>query len=329
MEREGDEGNDNHVGKTDHEDDHEEENEDEHEGDQEDVRVDDHEDEHTDEHSDGHSEEEELSSSESSKFSSARIVVQPQRSPRYSDLEVRAIQDGVQRAWGRGSLHSDSGISVRSSSPDQGSPVMQHKLPTVFDEPGTEQDPRDSYRMERYGFQFTPEPPTDRNPHFGHKHWPSLEADHSQCPEAYFAPSPPMLAQTAHDAGVELSEMSPRLPHQLIKGTLHQQRPRSKASTTGYEFLASNIHSKDDALLKPIYRKFEMLNNRMLLFLQDELSEMEEELKELDDAIAHEEQNGGGRLASRRAEAKLPSRLQWHRLDLLGRSFAKAEQYSE
>ena len=334
MEHEGDEDKDDSVGETDQEDDHADDHEDDGEDYHEDEREDEHEDEHEDhrseeEHSDDHSEEEALSSSESSKSNPARIVIQPQRSPRYSDLEVRAIQDGVQRAWGRGSLHSDSGISVRSSSPDQGSPVMQHKLPTVLDEPGTQQDPQDSYRMERYGFHFTPEPAIDRNPPFGHKHWPSLEADHSQCPEAYFAPSPPMLAQTAHDAGVELSEMSPRLPHQLIRGTSRQERPRPKASTTGYEFLASNIHSKDDALLKPIYRKFEMLNNRMLLFLQDEISEMEEQLKDLDDAIAHEEQNGAKRSASRRAEAKLPSQLQWHRLDLLGRSFAKVEQYSE
>ena len=56
---------------------------------------------------------------------------------------------------------------------------------------------------------------------------------------------------------------------------------------------------------------------------------MEEQLKDLDGAIALEEQSNSGRLASRRAEAKLPSRLQWHRLDLLGRSFAKVEQYSE
>ncbi|CAF9936382.1 MAG: hypothetical protein ALECFALPRED_006834 [Alectoria fallacina] len=285
-------------------------------------------------HEDSHLEDEQLSSGESSnsskssKSSSARILAQPQRSPRYSDLEVRAIQDGVQRAWGRGSLHSDSGISVRSGSPDQGSPILQQKLPTVFDEPSIEQGPQDSYHMERYGFQLTPDPATDRNPAFGHKHWPSLETEHNQCPEAYYAPSPPMLAQAAHDAGVELSEMSPRLPLQLIRGTSHQDRPRPKASTTGYEFLASNIHSKDDALLKPIYRKFEMLNNRMLLFLQDEISEMEEQLKDLDDAIAHEEQSSVGRSASRRAEAKLPSQLQWHRMDLLGRSFAKVEQYN-
>ena len=276
-----------------------------------------------------HPEEEKLSSSEGSNSSDERIIPQPQRSPRYSDLEVRAIQDGVQRTWGRGSLHSDSGISVRSSSPDQGSPIMQHKLPTVFDESDTQHNQQGSYRMEGYGFHFTPEPATDRNPAFGHKHWPSLETDDNQCPEAYYAPSPPMLAQTAHDAGVELSEMSPRLPRRLNRDHPYKDRPRPTASPTGYEFLASNIHSKDDALLKPIYRKFEMLNNRMLLFLQDEISEMEEQLKDLDDAIAHEEQNSLGRSASRRAEAKLPSQLQWHRLDLLGRSFAKVEQYSK
>ena len=281
------------------------------------------------EHEDDRSEDEELSSGESSNSSSARILAQPQRSPRYSDLEVRAIQDGVQRVWGRGSLHSDSGISVRSNSPDQGSPILQHKLPTVFDEPSTEQDMQNSYRMERYGFQLTPDPAADRNSALGHKHWPSLETNHNQCPEACYAPSPPLLAQNAYDAGVELSEMSPRLPHQLIRGTSHQERPRPKASTSGYEFLASNIHSKDFALLKPIYRKFEMLNNRMLLCLQDEISEMEDQLKELDDAIAHEEQNSVRRPASRRAEAKLPSQLQWHRLDLVGRSFVKVEQYSK
>ena len=281
------------------------------------------------EYEDNYSEEEKVSASESSDSSSARVMAQPQRSPRYSDLEVRAVQDGVQRAWGRGSLHSDSGISVRSSSPDQGSPVMQHKLPTVFDEPDAQHDPQEPYRMEQYGFQLTTNPLIDRNLSYNHKHWPSLETDRNQCPEAYFVPSPPMLAQSAHDAGVELSEMSPRLPDRLIRDTPQEERPRRKVSATGYELLASNIHSKDDALLKPIYRKFEMLNNRMLLFLQDEISEMEEQLKELDDAITHEEQSYFGRSASRRAEAKLPSQLQWHRLDLLGRSFAKVEQYSE
>ena len=205
---------------------------------------------------------------------------------------------------------------------------MQHKLPTVFDESDTQHDPQASYHMERYGFQLTPDPASQREIAFGHKHWPSLENDHNQSLEAYYAPSPPMLAQT-FDTGVELSEMSPRLPRRPTRDTSHKERPGPKASATGYEHLASNICAKDDALLKPIYRKFETLNNRMLLFLQDEISEMEEQLKELDDAIAHEEQSNLTRSASRRAEAKLPTQLQWHRLDLLGRTFAKVEQYSE
>ena len=279
-------------------------------------------------HGDNHPEEEELSAGESSGSSSPGIIAQPQLSPRYSDLEVRAIQDGVQHSWGRGSLHSDSGISVRSSSPDQTSPIMQHKLPTVFDEPAIEQGPQDSYRMDRYKFHLTPEPAADHNSTFSHKHWPSLETNHSTCPEAYYAPSPPMLAQTDHDAGVELSEMSPRLPHHLLRSTSHRG-PQPKASVTGYEFLASQLHSQSHAILKPIYRKFETLNNRMLLLLQDEISEMEDQLKELDDAIAHEEQNSMRKSASRRAEAKLPSQLQWHRCELVGRSFAKVEQYSK
>lgn len=99
-------------------------------------------------------------------------------------------------------------------------------------------------------------------------------------------------------------------------------------SKTGYDLLASNIAARNDAVLSPIYRKFETLNNRMLLYLQDEISEIEDSLLELDNAIAAEEAQLGEGPPSRRSEANLPSQLQWHRLDLLSRSFAKVEQYS-
>lgn len=68
----------------------------------------------------------------------------------------------------------------------------------------------------------------------------------------------------------------------------------------------------------------------MLLYLQDEIAQMEEELEELDAAISSEDADLGGRgPASRRSEAKMPSQLQWHRMDLMGRTFAKVEQYSK
>lgn len=273
-----------------------------------------------------HHPEEPLSSRSSS--ASARLMDRPQPSPRYSDLEVRTIQDGVQRVWGRDSLHSDSGISdMRSSSPDQESPTLQKRLPTLPDEPWAEVDGQDAQYSYAgtYGIQDSPDLSGDRSSALRHKHWPSLETNHGQSPEPYYAPSPARLTNVSQDY---MPELYPRPSTELVRGISNEIAPRGKAGKTGYELLASKIDSQGDAGLRPIYRKFETLNNRMLLYLQDEICEMEHQLGELDDAIAHEEQSHGGKRASRRAEAKLPSQLQWHRLDLLSRSFAKVEQYS-
>lgn len=268
-----------------------------------------------------------------SSSASTRMMDRPQVSPRYSDLEVRSIQDNAQRVWARESLHSDSGISdMRSSSPDQESPILQKKLPTLPDEPWAEIDGQDAQYSYSgaYGIQDSPDLSGERRPSaFRHKHWPSLEETrHGQSPGPYYPRSPTRLIDVVHDA---VPEMFSRPSNQLVRSTssTHEVATRSKPKQLGYDLLASKIDSRGDAVLRPIYRKFETLNNRMLLYLQDEISEMEDQLRELDDAIAHEERANGGKPASRRAEAKLPSQLQWHRLDLLGRSFAKVEQYSK
>ena len=258
--------------------------------------------------------------------SSAGRADLPPMSPRYSDLEVRAI-DSVQRSWARGSLHSDSGISVRSSSPDQDSPTMHHKLPTVFDEANVKADTQDNDDMGSYGLEISPDP-ADPCSAFGHKHWPSLETNHNFGPEAYYAPGPHRLTQTPHNDTAQMPDLCPLPVEQIVKHASRSERLPAKRGKSGYEFLASNIDSRNDALLKPIYRKFEMLNNRMLLYLQDEIVEMEDQLRDLDEAIAQEEQSHGTKSASRRAEARLPSQMHWHRVDLLNRSFAKVEQYS-
>lgn len=257
---------------------------------------------------------------------SPRFRDMPQRSPRYSDLEVRAIQNGAPHTWGRASLHSDSGISdMRSSSPDPESPVLQHKLPKVFDKPNVEVN---SPYEGAYGIlEKSPHLSPQRGDIYSHKHWPSLEM--SQGPETCYPPSPPQLTQTPHNTSYLTPETYARPAKQLARSTSHLEGSQTRVIQSGYDLLSSNIDSHNPAFLKPIYRKFEMLNNRMLLYLQDEIAEMEEQLTELDNAIAHEEQNMGQRPASRRAEAKLPSQLQWHRMELLGRSFAKIEQYSK
>jgi len=214
---------------------------------------------------------------------------------------------------------------MRSSSPDAESPVLQHKLPTVFDEPSIEVDgPYEG----AYGLlEASPDSSAERGDIISHKHWPSVEMN--QGPEAHYAPSPPQLTQTPHDSGYMIPETYARPANQLVRSTSYLDSSQTKPRKSGYDLLASQIDSYDPAFLKPIYRKFEMLNNRMLLYLQDEIAEMEGQLRELDEAIAHEEQRIGQRPASRRAEAKLPSQLQWHRMELLGRSFAKVEQYSK
>jgi hypothetical protein len=80
-----------------------------------------------------------------------------------------------------------------------------------------------------------------------------------------------------------------------------------------------------------MYRKFEQLNHRVLLHLQDEISELEEELRQIDECIAqYAPRNESGQLqpASRRGEARYGNELHYKRTELLGRIFLKLGQYS-
>ena len=245
-----------------------------------------------------------------------------QMSPGYSDLEVRTIQDGVQRAWGRASLHSDSGISLHSGSPDPDSPILQHKYPMIQEDiPDALEATVDDDEPHMARHQKSPDRQTAQSVS-SPRHWPLLESNHYNVPEAcHVSPQRTSFGDVPFRQP-QVPEMGTRFNHGSRPS---KSAPRQRA---GYDFLASSINSQDDAVLKPIYRKFEMLNNRMLLYLQDEISEIEEQLRELDAAIAQEDAELGKGPESRRSEAQLPSQLQWHRLDLLGRSFAKVEQYS-
>jgi hypothetical protein len=108
----------------------------------------------------------------------------------------------------------------------------------------------------------------------------------------------------------------------------------------GYELLAHKLtglsRNKTDKLeehaVVPMYRKFEQLNHRILLHLQDEISELEEELRDLDECIAQSSPRGeAGHVhpASRRGEARYGGELHYKRTDLLGRIYLKLGQYSK
>lgn len=103
----------------------------------------------------------------------------------------------------------------------------------------------------------------------------------------------------------------------------------SERTIAGYEKLALELASSRSPV-RPLYRKFEFLNHRLLLQLQDELAELEEELRRMDEIIAQLEPNDGKPLpASRRGEAYYGTEIHYRRTVLLGRIFIKAEQYNK
>jgi hypothetical protein len=115
----------------------------------------------------------------------------------------------------------------------------------------------------------------------------------------------------------------------------------NQTTLTGYELLATELTSADTAI-QPLYRKFDYINHRILLHLQDELSELEEQLRILDESIAQfattnspplslpggTHRRHSGPAASRRADAFYGNDMHHRRTALLGRIFIKTEQYS-
>ncbi|KAL1586045.1 hypothetical protein WHR41_04807 [Cladosporium halotolerans] len=122
----------------------------------------------------------------------------------------------------------------------------------------------------------------------------------------------------------------------------------SKTTLAGYELLATHLAPPTSSTstttaephLTPLYRKFTHLHHRILLHLQDELAEMESQLRVLDEIVAqtytsppnpdpaHHEKQTQHHPASRRAESHPHTPpIFAHRTALLGRIFLKKQQY--
>ena len=256
----------------------------------------------------------------------------PDRVYRLPRSEYQSSKDTRHQPWDESpvpplSHYSDSGISVRSSSPERDSPVMRHKFLSnrayrkSFKENSV--DPSQSPLISTYVSR--PASPRISNAS-------SYSADMS--PEAYYSADPRFESQ--HTRSGPPYEYVP--PHQgpnafstTVNGRALQKQshePSEELKRSGYDLLACSISSHSHTELKPIYRKFENLHNRMLLHLQDEISELEGDLQAVDRLIADDAKYSGLKKASRRAEAKMPSQLQWHRMEIMGRIFVKLEQYS-
>ena len=130
-------------------------------------------------------------------------------------------------------------------------------------------------------------------------------------------------------------------PHQR-GGRKMSKRPKRHSIHSGYGYLASHLASSaaeenNQTRLPPLYRRFEGLNNRILLHLQDEIAQMEEELQLLDEYEELQRMNIADQQhikalpASRRGEVRshFHSPLHYRRLQLMEVLIYKTEQYSK
>jgi hypothetical protein len=203
------------------------------------------------------------------------------------------------------SFHSDSGISINDAGSDHDSPktsrTFNRKLGTLQEEHVPRQH----------------RPVAEQNHHPRVRPTPQdIEDDH---PEWYYRPGS-LHSEAAH----------PIAPNfETPPGILEHQKP------SGYDLLASSICSSSNTSpnsVPPLYRRFECLNHRILLQLQDEIAEMEEDLQYMDQADASERaaRHGAVAPASRRFDWQWRgSELHARRLELLGRIYLKVEQYSK
>ncbi|EED19438.1 conserved hypothetical protein [Talaromyces stipitatus ATCC 10500] len=118
--------------------------------------------------------------------------------------------------------------------------------------------------------------------------------------------------------------------------------------SSGYALLASKLDSSTaspsqnpkygDNSLIPVYRRFENMNHRILLHLQDEISQLEEELQMMDEyeakhraSIAEKEGSEQLEPASRRMDVEAGRYSAFHarRLELVDRLTYKVNQYND
>lgn len=110
--------------------------------------------------------------------------------------------------------------------------------------------------------------------------------------------------------------------------TPREHIPRRHSSASNMAYRSSLLEA--EPTIQPIYRRFKAMNHRLLLHLQDELSELEEQLHRLDTADTQTRRLQNRILpASRRAEAQAGGELQSHKTEILAKIGFKLGQYSE
>ena len=202
------------------------------------------------------------------------------------------------------SPHSDSGISMGDNSVclPVGDALLDARLPPL---------PEDTQENTNAQGPLRDRPTFPRRLRWK---WPDIPpATHKD-----HVPSPPIRTPSPEHIRVRI----PRMPDELGPRFCF---PEQKLS--GYDLIADKLSQGE---LPQVFRQFKRINFRVLLQLQDEITEMEEELTSLDLADTRNRLNPDGSTspASRRINWRWSqSDLQAHRLQVLGRLYIKIEQY--
>ncbi|KAJ2900099.1 uncharacterized protein MKZ38_002592 [Zalerion maritima] len=158
----------------------------------------------------------------------------------------------------------------------------------------------------------------ERERQYGTPEMPRGNAVLPHIPPGALTPRPVTNPQVKH---LPRGERLPLTGYELLSNQLANRRRRESTSSTA----SGKPHS-----LPPVYKRFTTLNHRLLLTLQDEISELEEQLHRLDTNDTQVRRVPGGQIlpASRRQDASTPNELQWTRSNLINRIAEKVGVYN-
>ncbi|MCJ1337159.1 hypothetical protein MMC09_002439 [Bachmanniomyces sp. S44760] len=237
------------------------------------------------------------------------------------------------------SLHSDSGISVRSSSPDIDSPILRYKALEPSEQGFSPPASRNVLACE-FQSPMVPKPnvnslrQTSRSK--GREQSSSIQR---YVPEPTSHPYPYSIPQYEPEASYQTYFSNPNAnlyQHGMHALNTPQGNPQTKGkiAKTGFDLLASSIstQSTEETTLRPIYRKFETIQNRLLLELQAEILKMEKDLERLDSNLATSSFSSpnGSKIeqTSDVEQNQVPTVLHWHRTELLRGLAGRVETYN-
>lgn len=197
-------------------------------------------------------------------------------------------------------LHSDSGISVRSSSTDS-RVSKKGPAPAVEDVP----DEALEVRADSGDAPEVSESHIERQDLRAHREGSGDGSLGQIIPQ----PFDPALAKPG------CTNCPPYPPSYLGRPG---ESCESALTCAEHSSLAKKLSARDAEGGEPppaLYRRFDELNHRILLHLQEEICDLEDQIKRMDQCIDADPHNSGY--------------LRFRRTDLLGRTFAKMNQYSK